>query len=445
MYPLDTFRDQLRFESVAHGRAALEQLLDRHGYAGGVFSTAYQFAPDSEVGEFLVASLWLRPKEVEPHRPQARYPRLLLTRRWLSRDEVLGLLVAASEPSDHLVLRDMMGDIAFARCRGERLYTQGFENHSRRAETIVVFETSKERPNVYHVPAVAMGLPPYVTLSKATAAWCFGQDAHVPYDLKHCGALCVIAPEVRAQIVDVQLDDGKLAFDLAAKDPTQFEVQLSFSGMHGTWGKTKTCERQAEHRFSETVPVEAERVDVFVLGPEGDLVTHFCNWLSYLDVSDNETKRAAEEEVDGGENEHVEFKPWITKGDAKKKMQEIIKAVVAFANTDGGRVYVGLTDHGEVQGLGPISNLGTTPELMLAEARRTLEHEIRNAVKPTPKFDVEIVQVQNSSVVVVSVERDDRRPYATAQNEVWVRRGATNRRPDPHSELGPMLSGRREP
>jgi predicted HTH transcriptional regulator len=38
-------------------------------------------------------------------------------------------------------------------------------------------------------------------------------------------------------------------------------------------------------------------------------------------------------------------------------------------------------------------------------------------------------------VLIVNVPRGSDRPYSTHDNVVWVRKGATNRRPDPRTEL----------
>ena len=49
-----------------------------------------------------------------------------------------------------------------------------------------------------------------------------------------------------------------------------------------------------------------------------------------------------------GENLHAEFKAWPVPPD------DLAAAIVAFANTDGGQVFLGVDDHGAPVGVGDL-------------------------------------------------------------------------------------------
>ena len=74
-----------------------------------------------------------------------------------------------------------------------------------------------------------------------------------------------------------------------------------------------------------------------------------------------------------GENEEVEFKEAISKG------ERIARAVAAFANGRGGTIIIGISDGtGEVVGIA--SEVGA--------ARDSLDNIVRNRVRPAPTYDV---------------------------------------------------------
>ena len=94
------------------------------------------------------------------------------------------------------------------------------------------------------------------------------------------------------------------------------------------------------------------------------------------------------------ENKTTEFKREYT-GDLKY-------AVVAFANTDGGKIYIGINDDGSVQG---VQNTDAT---MLQ-----VTNMIRDVVRPDVTMFTEcaVEEVEGKPVVVVPIQRGTARPY----------------------------------
>lgn len=108
-----------------------------------------------------------------------------------------------------------------------------------------------------------------------------------------------------------------------------------------------------------------------------------------------------------GEGEHTEFK--------EKYSSRVIESLVAFANTAGGRVLIGVSDRGRVVGL--------------PDADRVVESVLsacREAVDPPLMPQVEIVKLPEGVVVVAQVEATGRM-YAKG-GSVLVRHGRQTRR-----------------
>ena len=111
------------------------------------------------------------------------------------------------------------------------------------------------------------------------------------------------------------------------------------------------------------------------------------------------------------ENERTEFKLRVT--------DEIYKEVIAFANTDGGVIYVGIDDRGNV--VGPDDTDGSYTRLT---------NGIRDAIQPDVTMFVRYV-LQNNRVIRVEVSEGSYKPYylkgkGLKPSGVFVRQGASS-------------------
>jgi len=108
--------------------------------------------------------------------------------------------------------------------------------------------------------------------------------------------------------------------------------------------------------------------------------------------------------VDRGEGLHTDFKAALSSPD------ELAKDLVAFANTDGGRLVVGVADDRTVVGI---------PDLDAAQ--RLVDNVAFNNCDPPTTVLQETVAVDGRSVLVVRVPRGDQRPYRTSRGRYYIR------------------------
>jgi ATP-dependent DNA helicase RecG len=82
--------------------------------------------------------------------------------------------------------------------------------------------------------------------------------------------------------------------------------------------------------------------------------------------------------------------------------EDIKKTVIAFANTDGGRIYIGVEDDGSVSGV-------FKPEAVALQ----VNNAIRDSVRPdvTLFTEIAIEQSEGKHIVIISVQRGTARPY----------------------------------
>lgn len=101
---------------------------------------------------------------------------------------------------------------------------------------------------------------------------------------------------------------------------------------------------------------------------------------------------------------------------------DIKKEVVAFANTHGGTIYIGVSDDGAIIGL-------DTPDKVLLQAVNV----IRDSIKPdiTMFTDCTIEKIQDENIIKISVQRGVARPYYLSEkglkpSGVYVRQGSAS-------------------
>lgn len=111
------------------------------------------------------------------------------------------------------------------------------------------------------------------------------------------------------------------------------------------------------------------------------------------------------------ESEHIEYKSQMT--------NDIYKEVIAFANTDGGIIYIGIDDKGNLTGIDNVD-----------ETYTRLTNGIRDAIAPDVTMFVRYV-LQENKVIRVEVGEGSYKPYylktkGMKPTGVYVRQGASS-------------------
>jgi ATP-dependent DNA helicase RecG len=99
------------------------------------------------------------------------------------------------------------------------------------------------------------------------------------------------------------------------------------------------------------------------------------------------------------ENNNTELK--------REFVSDIKKIAVAFANTDGGKIYIGIADDGAVVGL-------DSPDKVLLQVGAC----IRNSIKPdiTSFFDAHAEEIEGKTIVVATIQKGNFAPYYLAEH-----------------------------
>lgn len=111
------------------------------------------------------------------------------------------------------------------------------------------------------------------------------------------------------------------------------------------------------------------------------------------------------------ETENIEFKSQVT--------DDIYKEVIAFANTDGGVIYIGFDDNGNAIGIDNID-----------ETYTRITNGIRDAIQPDVTMFIKYT-LQDNAVVKISVSEGSHKPYylkskGLKSSGVYIRQGASS-------------------
>lgn len=121
-----------------------------------------------------------------------------------------------------------------------------------------------------------------------------------------------------------------------------------------------------------------------------------------------------------GEDSRQQFKTDINNADA------LAAEIVAFSNTAGGRIFIGVNDDGSVRGL---------PGADVARLNMLIANVASQVVRPAVNPLTENVPHPAGTVLVLSIAEGINKPYMDKNGAIWVKNGSDKRRATSREEL----------
>jgi predicted HTH transcriptional regulator len=128
--------------------------------------------------------------------------------------------------------------------------------------------------------------------------------------------------------------------------------------------------------------------------------------------------------ISAGENSQTQFKQNVF--DSGKLAEEF----VAFSNAEGGALFIGFEDHGEISGLS---------EEDISRLNQLISNVSNENVKPPIYPLVQTESLGGKKILVVWVKKGSNKPYCTASGIYWTKSGADKRKMSPE-ELRRLFS-----
>lgn len=287
-------------------------------------------------------------------------------------------------------------------------------------------------------------LPYYPDLTAAIRGWTELADYSESHS--YSGKLLLFVPECRAYInkLDRSGEILRLGISRLSSDITDLRIKGAYwPRLPDTQYERIDVDVPAANSVELPISKDSSRLELFLIGPndtlydyhrEGRWPTEGIASVLAADRALSSNEKIVEQAIRSGEGVNVEFKPYLDV--THKKTDELIRTVIAFANTQGGNVLIGVDDDCQVIGIEQelVKRYRDTTRDLAECASRYLGEVlqlIKSRVVPTVDVELATVFVADHRVLLVKVAAGDDRPYREARNEhFYVRRGASNVHPN---------------
>jgi len=211
---------------------------------------------------------------------------------------------------------------------------------------------------------------------------------------------------------------------LSIKDPT---VPLRLTGTLD--GATVDLRN---HDVSEYDDTGSHELDLWLLTKDSELVDFLSTsyWPHKYEKAEPESERAERhaELIRQGESQICEFKEWIDLH--HDKASDLEKTVCAFSNQEGGTLFIGVTDEGDIVGLaGNVTRRGEEPAVAIAAYAEAVRKRLRETLKDNQCFDLSVESVEGTSLIVVIVRKSHDINFIVKSEHsktAFIRHGATS-------------------
>jgi len=102
-----------------------------------------------------------------------------------------------------------------------------------------------------------------------------------------------------------------------------------------------------------------------------------------------------------------------------ERSEKLAVEIVAFLNSDGGNIIVGINDFGEIIGL---------ENKQIREINQWISNVSKNNIYPSINLKSEILNCDNKNILIIYVPKGDNKPYAFNQVDVWIKSGSDKRK-----------------
>jgi hypothetical protein len=381
-----------------------------------------------------------------------QYPNVALLEEFVEPRELVSYLKALRDNTARVgkELLDRAGDGVFKESHDHPGYNRYSEYPGR------LYLTTGRPNHIFNVEhLLAPGQPYYPDLSQAIREWT-GAPVRIGTADGYIGSVLLFLPECSARIQSLVRDEDAINVTLALGPTAVKDLRLIGGWQEGdTWRRFDELVNHSEPNLRLSVPRSAGALNIHLIGGSG-------RWYDYhledrrghvgqqrvLDSSGTQAAdvQALEKALRQGEGEQIEFKEYIRKRDQKEA--EIVKVIVAFANTKGGVIYLGVSDECELIGTDvdlcrAFPNEGADLEKALADYIGYLKSSLPEKMNHTPSLDYPIIRTGGHRILAITVEPGVDRIYMRRSDKgIFVRRGASSPQADADDDIPRLVRER---
>ncbi len=315
----------------------------------------------------------------------------------------------------------------------------------------LLFEMEMPKASLDSTPLLDYKLPFYEDVYEAIKDRTGLKDFRGSND-DRLGKVLIFIPECRAYFDSIVLKN-EIAIPSVKVNDDNFS-DLMIKGMYSCAGEI--------HRFEQSIsdgdiqiPIspEIEKIELYLIGKENRVFDYHKEsrfWsigqhpIIATEITRNDGEIALLKALESGEGPNTEFKPFIEIGN--KKENELVNTAIAFANSKGGRIFIGIDDNCLVEGIERgIEKLARKKNIEIDIAIKKYIGHLRQIINRdlTKEIDLEIksVLIAPHILVVITILEGSKKPYSHRyKKEIFVRKGANSVRADPEHDLPELFN-----
>lgn len=190
-------------------------------------------------------------------------------------------------------------------------------------------------------PTVKYGVPCFRDGNHAIRSWLNLTKFHNFSDAR-LGKIILFVPNFKARIKNLELKNDKLIVAVEGYENIieDLECQLVYTIGNDVFHENVSFLSKTEVYFD--MADEPDEIFIQLVTPEGEKIDYYEDTPYRHTGKERLLKRKISkdviERIKNGENEIVEFKPFVYKSDPKEK--EVIETIIAFSNTKGGVPFI---------------------------------------------------------------------------------------------------------
>jgi hypothetical protein len=254
------------------------------------------------------------------------------------------------------------------------------------------------------------------------------------------GEVILLLPETRAFLADATSNGKIMNVRIAGTKIEQLSMELK-----GAWwdeeGIHHFQERIAYDQVQLNVPESANRLEYVLSDSEGtiydyqseDEYRHTGLGRKRMVIGDLSLVNIVLDACRNGEGLRVEFKPFVDLEHVKLK--EIIRTVVAFGNTQGGRIFLGIKDDCGLLGIDEQLAKwveGEANEASCESYLGAIRGKIRDEVHGDLMLNFKQIVVDDRRIAIIEVSPAKEKPISIRQDmNLYIRRGSSNSKASP--------------
>ena len=274
---------------------------------------------------------------------------------------------------------------------------------------IKVFHHGEYRsPNIKSVNdyLVKLDCPTYPTLTDAAKSFLdLDRDYYNnnPFGIQFC------VPDYRARIKTMEIAEKNVTAKIESRELKFDELVLKIHAADENEEFTPSDIGINSQNVDIDFPFNVKKFHLFLVGKKDEQVIDFIEYGNYMTerhegILIKTSVELVEALIAKGENKNVEFKQNLEE-------KEFFETFSSFANTDGGKIILGIDDRRNVLGI-----FDEFPHL-----KKRIIGMVSSRCEPQIDINVEQIEVQNKPTVVITVKEGKDKPYLVKNKSAYIR------------------------